>query len=198
MKKLRKYFVKNLKKMFKDIMSKDKKRFKRQFANLLTLIRGVLAPTLIVVSLIINSLTMSFVVIILSILTDRIDGWYARKYGYVSEFGALLDAICDKVFTFCVILPIIFINIYLFAIIIFIEILISLTNFYLKMKGKEYSSRSLGKIKTIILDLTLIVCYMSRIFTLPYCLVQCWLISTILFQLIALVDYQIRLVRQIR
>ena len=32
-------------------------------------------------------------------LTDWLDGWLARKFGQVSEFGKFMDALADKVLT---------------------------------------------------------------------------------------------------
>lgn len=197
-KSLLKYLHKNFINMFQDLSSKDKEKMKSQIANVLTLVRGILAPILMIISLCINSIEMSLIVIFLTVLTDSFDGWYARKNGYVSEFGALLDAICDKVFTFCVILPLIKINIPLFIVVIFIEILISLINSYLKIKNKKSSSRLLGKIKTFILDTTFVICYASLIFNIKAYIIKLFLIITIIFQLIALIDYIIRFNREIK
>ena len=95
-----------LTKIFKDIISKDRERIKKQIPNLLTLIRGTLAPILMIIATILNKIELAFIIIAISAFTDCIDGWFARKYNVVSEFGALLDTICDKLFTVCVILPI--------------------------------------------------------------------------------------------
>lgn len=43
------------------------------------------------------------VVYTLAGLTDASDGWLARKYGWVSEFGARLDSISDLLF-YCILL----------------------------------------------------------------------------------------------
>lgn len=41
-------------------------------------------------------------VILLSGLTDLLDGWWARRFGQSSDLGALLDGITDKVFVLAV------------------------------------------------------------------------------------------------
>ena len=128
-----KFIKEGLLKMFQDLFSKDKNRIRSQIPNLLTLVRGVLAPIFIIISLCIDSLLMTIIVIAISALTDSFDGWYARKYGYVSEFGALIDTICDKFFIFWIILPIIKTKPFLFMIIIFLEFCISVINGILKL-----------------------------------------------------------------
>ena len=40
--------------------------------------------------------TVSF---LFAALTDWLDGWLARKFGQVSEFGKFMDALSDKVLT---------------------------------------------------------------------------------------------------
>ncbi len=183
------FLVRNTKQMFKDITSGDKEKFKRQFANLLTMSRGILAPLLIVISVTIHSLTMSFIVILVSALTDCFDGWYARHYNYVSEYGALLDTICDKIFILCVILPVLSTNYIVFAIILFLELLISIINCYFNMKGKKTISRISGKIKTIILDTSLVLCYLNFLFNIPSIIINIFLIITIISQVIASINY---------
>lgn len=191
-----KYLVRSTKQMFKDITSGDKEKFKRQFANLLTISRGILAPILIIISLIIDSLTMSFIVILVSALTDCFDGWYARHFNYVSEFGALIDTICDKIFILCVILPVLTTNYIVFSIILSLELLISIINCYFHMKGKKTSSRISGKIKTIILDTTLVLCYLNFLFNIPSLIINIFLTITIISQVIASINYVVVLSKQ--
>ncbi len=43
----------------------------------------------------------------LGALTDWLDGWAARRYGQVSEFGKLMDPITDKIFVIAVLMMLI-------------------------------------------------------------------------------------------
>ena len=43
--------------------------------------------------------TGALVVFLFAALTDWLDGWLARKFGQVSEFGKFMDALSDKVLT---------------------------------------------------------------------------------------------------
>ena len=40
--------------------------------------------------------TGALVVFLFAALTDWLDGWLARKFGQVSEFGKFMDALSDK------------------------------------------------------------------------------------------------------
>lgn len=192
-----KYMIENFKNMFKDIFSGDKERFKKQFANLLTITRGILSPIFIIISLVIHSLELTFAIILISALTDSFDGWYARKNGYVSEFGKILDAICDKIFSICIIIPVIPIAIPLFIIILIIEMIISLINSYFQVTRGNANSSDLGKLKTIILDATLVICYLSLICHINHGMVIGCLVVTILSQIVTCAGYLYKLKEQL-
>ena len=193
-----KFIKEGLLKMFQDLFSKDKNRIRSQIPNLLTLVRGVLAPIFIIISLCIDSLLMTIIVIAISALTDLFDGWYARKYGYVSEFGALIDTICDKFFTFCIILSIIKTKPFLFMIIIFLEFCISVINGILKLRGKKVSSSIMGKVKTGVLDTSVVFCYLSLVVDINSLFLDVILYISIGFQIMSILGYIINFVRQER
>lgn len=191
-----KFIKEGLLKMFQDLFSKDKNRIRSQIPNLLTLVRGVLAPIFIIISLCIDSLLMTIIVIAISALTDLFDGWYARKYGYVSEFGALIDTICDKFFIFWIILPIIKTKPFLFMIIISLEFCISVINGILKLRGKKVSSSIMGKVKTGVLDISVVFCYLSLVVDINSLFLDIILYISIGFQIISILGYIINFVRQ--
>lgn len=193
-----KFIKEGLLKMFQDLFSKDKNRIRSQIPNLLTLVRGVLAPIFIIISLCIDSLLMTIIVIAISALTDLFDGWYARKYGYVSEFGALIDTICDKFFIFWIILPIIKTKPFLFMIIISLEFCISVINGILKLRGKKVSSSIMGKVKTGVLDASVVFCYLSLVVDINSLFLDVILYISIGFQIMSILGYIINFVRQER
>jgi len=51
---------------------------------------------------VIENTTLRFIVVFLAMLTDCIDGHLARRYRYISRFGAILDPIMDKFFVYVV------------------------------------------------------------------------------------------------
>ncbi|MCK4934847.1 MAG: CDP-alcohol phosphatidyltransferase family protein [Simkaniaceae bacterium] len=62
-------------------------------SNSLTFLRGPLAFLLLI-----ESVSIRIVAIALAMLTDCVDGYFARKYSSASRFGAILDPIMDKFF----------------------------------------------------------------------------------------------------
>ena len=45
-----------------------------------------------------GSKTLAFVLYVVTGITDWLDGWAARKYHQISDFGKLVDALIDKIF----------------------------------------------------------------------------------------------------
>jgi cardiolipin synthase len=63
--------------------------------NLLTLLRLLMTPPL-VVSLARRHYAPAFVWLVAAGITDVLDGWLARRFRWISPFGAILDPVADK------------------------------------------------------------------------------------------------------
>lgn len=174
-------FFKDFKKEFKSI---NKKEIKRQIPNLLTLSRG-LAPIVIIPAILFNKLYFVIILLIIFALTDFLDGKIARKYNLVSEFGVKLDAVCDKIFAISLIIPAI-INHGIFIFNFVMEIAISYTNLLSYTKGNNPRSTIIGKIKTALLSLTLILAYIPNMNNL---VIFIFSLITIICQVITLIKY---------
>ena len=174
-------FFKDFRKEFKSI---KKKEIKRQIPNLLTLSRG-LAPIVIIPAILFNKLYFVIILLIIFALTDFLDGKMARKYNLVSEFGVKLDAVCDKIFAISLIIPAI-INHGIFIFNFVMEIAISYTNLLSYSKGNNPRSTIIGKIKTALLSLTLILAYIPNMNNL---VIFIFSLITIICQVITLIKY---------
>ena len=174
-------FFKDFRKEFKSI---KKKEIKRQIPNLLTLSRG-LAPIVIIPAILFNKLYFVIILLIIFALTDFLDGKMARKYNLVSEFGVKLDALCDKIFAISLIIPAI-INHGIFIFNFVMEIAISYTNLLSYTKGNNPRSTIIGKIKTALLSLTLILAYIPNMNNL---VIFIFSLITIICQVITLIKY---------
>ena len=71
--------------------------------NILTLLRFVFIP-FIVVALYFNNYILAFILLTLSAITDVLDGFIARKYNLITDFGKLMDPLADKINSLAVIL----------------------------------------------------------------------------------------------
>lgn len=137
---------------------KSKKGYKH-IPNLLTLIRFI-SPFLIIPFMLKEKYTLALMIVVISALTDLIDGKIARKFNCTSEMGRLMDAVIDKFFAVSLIIPILKININ-FLIILIIEVLIALTNLIAQNQNKKPKTLYIGKVKTAFQSLFLSVCYLS-------------------------------------
>ena len=72
----------------------------KNLANILTITRLALLPFMIVLFYLPFNWAAWLCLVLFTIgaLTDFFDGWVARKFNQISEFGKLMDPIADKVF----------------------------------------------------------------------------------------------------
>ena len=63
--------------------------------NILTIIRFLLIPP-IIIAIAIENFIWALILLILSAVTDVLDGAIARKFNLVSDFGKLVDPLADK------------------------------------------------------------------------------------------------------
>lgn len=137
------------------------------FPNTLSLFRILLAPVFAWMFLSGSAvlIQVSFFVFAIAALTDWYDGWYARKYGFRTRWGQFLDPLADKILTstalFCFYIlnrrepaffgsnEIVPIGI-LFAIIIFRDIALTLARSISELRGREFNTSMISKIKTFV------------------------------------------------
>lgn len=157
MNNIAKDFIIDLKKQIKSI---KKDGIKRQIPNILTASR-LIAPLFIIPPIMHEKMILAGIILGIFALTDLFDGKLARKFNCVSEFGIKLDAICDKFFVLGISIPAIYKN-KLLILILFIELLISIVNISFESIGIKVRSTMIGKIKTTILSITLVISYLYK------------------------------------
>ena len=114
----------------------------RYLPNLLSALRIASIPLIIWLSLKQYSL-LAFGVFAGAVLTDFLDGILARRYGWDSYSGALLDAIADKLFILCLI-PLVWhydAILHLFAVLLIVHYLLQLSIFPVLMGWLKRSFR---------------------------------------------------------
>ena len=189
MKEFWKYFWENIKNVVNDITSKDKERRRKQIPNLLTLIRGVFAPITIIPAVVTGHIYVAFALIAICSLTDSFDGWYARNYNAQSEFGALLDAICDKLFVLTLALPLAIVHTKWVIATLVLELIIAVVNSTSKLNGIDAHSSILGKVKTVVLDSSIALCYLDFIKPIHDPILGVTSILTNVMQVLCIIDY---------
>ena len=71
------------------------KKIARHIPNILTIFRFILIP-FIVLNLANDKYLAAFVIFTVSGLTDILDGFIARKFNFITNFGKLIDPLADK------------------------------------------------------------------------------------------------------
>jgi len=100
--------------------------------------------------------TLALFLFLFAALTDWLDGWLARKFGQVSEFGKFMDALADKVLTMGMFVSLLALGalekwtLFLILLILSREFLITGLRLVAAAKGKTLAAEKVGKIKTVI------------------------------------------------
>lgn len=163
------------------------KNYQKYIPNILTCSRILLTPLVIALGLT-NHMKILIGLVIIIALTDYLDGLLARRWNVQSELGAKLDAIADKVLVIGL-LTILVIQKKIFLYILILESIIAFLNLYFYFKKGIANSLMIGKIKTWIIFIT-IVLGISDIMVVNWNLpIQFFIILTVIFQIFTLVAY---------
>lgn len=167
-------------------MSK-KKSIKSYIPNILTASRIIFTPIIIMLGYF-NKMNIVIILVTVAAITDFLDGRLARKWNIVSVFGAKLDAVADKIFAIGLIacltrrFPILLIP---FG----FEIIIGITNLFYYYQTKITKSLWVGKAKTTLLFITVILgfvcCYTIHAKSILWGAIY----ATINLQIISLISY---------
>lgn len=163
------------------------KSINKNIPNILTLVRIIMTPFIIYLSLI-DNLKLAIVLIIVASITDMLDGFIARKFNLTSEIGAKLDTIADKLFAGCIIISLIFTN-KLFIISLIGEILITIINLISFAQNKKPHTEYIGKVKTTILFITIILEFISLLYYNLQTFVNIMIVISFIFQIVCFIVY---------
>ena len=72
--------------------------------NVLTMVRLILIPIIVWLYCVKDNYVWTAIVIILSGITDIVDGFIARKFNMISDFGKAFDPIADKLTQFIILI----------------------------------------------------------------------------------------------
>jgi len=121
--------------------------------NLLSMFRLCLVPVIVWLYCFEQMYVLTIIFIVISSLTDIIDGYIARKYNMISKFGKFIDPVADKLTQMAIILclmfrfPIMFIPL---AIILIKDPIVLIVRYILYEKsGEVIGANWCGKLATI-------------------------------------------------
>ncbi len=122
--------------------------------NQLTVSRLLLSIVLFVFIALQYYLT-SLVLFVVAASTDWLDGYWARKYGQVTNLGRILDPFVDKIiicgtFIFLVAVPDSGVTAWMAVVIVGRELLVTALRSYLEGEGADFSANMAGKLKMVL------------------------------------------------
>lgn len=132
--------------------------------NTLTILRILVALTVpfYVINGSLEVRIIAGIICTIAVLTDWIDGWYARRYNAVTNIGKILDPIADKAFVITCLSVLAYvgvISIWWVVPIIFRELVVTIYRFIFIERGKIIAAVKSGKIKTAMQMTTIAVAY---------------------------------------
>ena len=128
--------------------------------NLLCYIRILLVP--VFVYLFIKHLYwQSALVVVIASATDIIDGWIARHFNMITDWGKFIDPLADKLMQLAMLIMSIFKNplvAILISLFVVKEIIMLVVGIYIYRKGDNLNGAMwCGKLCTVVLDLSLLI-----------------------------------------
>ncbi|WP_448584527.1 CDP-alcohol phosphatidyltransferase family protein [Thermocrinis sp.] len=160
-------------------------------ANYVTLLRFLLA--LLAVYAILNQYnTLALLIILIGAVSDWLDGDIARRRKEVSKLGVLLDPFVDKVFVLSCLSAYLYlqkVSPYAFVLLLIRELYISFLRSLSVEKGYFMPASYLGKAKTVIEFVTLILLALANSLSEPFL----WLAVALAY--LSALDYTLRFLR---
>ena len=137
--------------------------------NTLTVIRFILIP-IIVFYIFTGNYILAFVFFTLSGLTDVADGFIARKFNFVSNFGKLMDPLADKLTQIATLTSLVItdiIPIWILIIVLSKEFIMIIGASFLYGKDVVVYSKWYGKLATVLLYIAIVSSLLTKQFELP-------------------------------
>ena len=121
--------------------------------NSLTVLRIILTPVFVILLFSESSFwkQISLVVYIVAALTDWYDGWVARKYGYITQWGQFLDPLADKILAAAALFSFVYLNLvdaWIVWIIVVRDFLITGLRSYAEWKNQPIITSKTAQAKT--------------------------------------------------
>lgn len=145
-------------------------KFKMNVPNTLTMVRIFCTPLLILMFLLPIpqgiGVFVALGIYVLACITDFLDGYIARKYNLITDFGKFMDQIADKFLTTTAMFLVLFgraavtcnwLAVVMFLIVILRDILISGIRMVAANKNVVIAADIFGKVKSLFLDLASMV-----------------------------------------
>ena len=140
----------------------------KHIPNILTTIRLLLIPVIFYFALQGNYI-LAVIFLTLSGITDVLDGYIARKFNFITDFGTLFDPLADKLTQISTLIVLVIqqiIPIWILIVVIVKELLMIGGAAFLYDKNTIVGSRWYGKAATVVFYIAILVSMLDRQFSL--------------------------------
>jgi len=122
--------------------------------NQLTVLRIILTPVFLFFFLSDDQtyIQISLAIFLVAALTDWYDGWLARKFNYITEWGKFWDPLADKILTSSAFIGFVLVGLlqlWMVVLIIIRDLLITLLRVYAESRGYNFVTSYYAKWKTV-------------------------------------------------
>lgn len=138
--------------------------------NILTMCRFVLVP-FIFIAIVNENYLLAFILLTVSGLTDVLDGFIARKFNFITNFGRLMDPLADKTTQIFTLIALSFIGIipnWILVVVFIKETIMVAGASFLYGKKLVVSSRWYGKLATVVFYIAIVASLTINYFSIPY------------------------------
>jgi len=167
------------------------KNIVRNIPNILTVSRFVFIP-FIFIAILNNQFVAAAILLTISGLTDVLDGFIARKFNFITNFGKLIDPLADKATQIFTLVALAFVDIIPWWILIVVfskELLMVAGASYLYGKKLVVSSRWFGKLATVVFYIAIVSSLAIHLFNIKvqfdkyiyYVAIFCTLLALLLY-----------------
>jgi CDP-diacylglycerol--glycerol-3-phosphate 3-phosphatidyltransferase len=162
-------------------------------SNIITISRLVLLP-FIIYFLLTEQRLVAFVIMLVSLFSDGLDGYLARRLNQESRLGKFLDPLCDKIFLAAVLVTLLYMKavpLWAVTVIVLRDFLILLGSYILlKSKAVVEPSNTIGKITGFIFGSMILA------FTIGWTLIgNIFMYLSIPVMVIAFISYSVNYLR---
>lgn len=143
---------------------------KKNIPNILTMLRFVLIP-FILYFLSIDNYILTFMFLTLSGITDVLDGFIARKFNFITDFGKLIDPLADKATQLLTLGALVLKNIiplWILGLLVLKEFVMIAGASFLYGKELVVSSKWYGKLATVLIYVAIVCSLVIKQFSLPF------------------------------
>lgn len=140
----------------------------KHIPNILTIIRFLLIP-FILLNIFTGNYILAFVFFTISGITDIADGFIARKFNLISNFGKLMDPLADKLTQIATLTSLVIVNIiplWILIIVLLKEFIMIVGASFLYGKDVVVYSKWYGKLATVLFYLAIVFSLVIKQFNL--------------------------------